>query len=222
MRALGQLVSQANGRGLLKTRDNHIFEFTRRDQNLHVRGHTSLFTDNGSLGHVENLVQGADMVESDRQILWRLVVDFECDDGQLPPIDWTRDRERARGVASSNANTRTQLLTPSKVRAPNPTPLRDIRRIRAPDARAGVDEVGREGGARRRHPLARNAVVDNGQTLQKQSVAAGAGTGRTPCAELIRPDPIGNGADVQRSARISEINCAAATMSTIESTAPTS
>jgi hypothetical protein len=46
--------------------------------------------------------------------------------------------------------------------------------------------------------------------------------GKTPCAELIRPDPIGSGADVQRSARIKEINCAAATMSTIESTAPTS
>ena len=51
---------------------------------------------------------------------------------------------------------------------------------------------------------------------------AGAGMGKIPCAELIRPDPIGNGADIQRSAWISEINCAAATISTIKSTAPTS
>ena len=46
--------------------------------------------------------------------------------------------------------------------------------------------------------------------------AAGAGTGRMPCAVLTRPEPSGSGPAVQRAAPISAINRAAATISTIE------
>jgi hypothetical protein len=56
-RAFRQLVSHANGRGLLKAGDNHIFECKRRDQNLHMRRLSALFTDDRSLGHVENPMQ---------------------------------------------------------------------------------------------------------------------------------------------------------------------
>src|ERR1700722_10823218 len=69
--ALRKLVPQTDSRRLLKTSDDHAVDFTRRDQNLDVRGHTPLFTDNGSLGHVENFVHCANMVEPYRQILWR-------------------------------------------------------------------------------------------------------------------------------------------------------
>ena len=127
----------------------------------------------------------------------------------------------APAVTSSNANARRQLLMPGRVRAPNPMPLRESWQTRPPSGapalmrwRARAAPVG----------VTRSPGMPSSTTGRpcRRSAAAGAGMGRTPCAVLIRPDPIGNGADVQRSARISEINCAAATISTIESIAPTS
>jgi hypothetical protein len=73
-----------------------------------VRDHPALFTENRSLGHVENVMEFADMVESGRQILGRLVVDLECDDGQLPTINGARDRrthERRRFIERQHAQT---------------------------------------------------------------------------------------------------------------------
>ena len=102
-----------------------------------MRGHPALFTENGSLGHVENVPKLADMVESGRQILRRLVVDLERDDRQLPTINRASVRRTHGGAGSSNARTRRQLLTPGKVRLPKPTPLRDIRRTRAFDVARG-------------------------------------------------------------------------------------
>ena len=65
----------------------------------------------------------------------------------------------------------------------------------------------------------RKAVTHDGGPLL---VLAGAGTGRMPCAVLTRPEPSGSGLEVHRPAPTSAINRAAATISTIESTAPTS
>ncbi len=51
---------------------------------------------------------------------------------------------------------------------------------------------------------------------------AGAGTGSGPCWVRTRPDPSGSAETVQRVAPIASIRWAAATMSAIESQAPTS
>ena len=54
------------------------------------------------------------------------------------------------------------------------------------------------------------------------SAVAGAGTGISPCAVRTVPPPIGSGATLQRAGPIASIAAAAAVMSAMESTAPTS
>src|SRR5271166_3321082 len=153
-RALRQLVSQANSRGLLKTGYNHIFEFGRRNQNLNMRRKSPFLTDNGTLGHVENTPQRTDMVESGRQILRALIVDLECDDRQLPATDRPCGRlmrlgrrfvERQRPQTIADARQSSRAKSDAAARQPANAPAQ---------RRACADEVAREGGARRRDPLA--------------------------------------------------------------------
>jgi hypothetical protein len=160
-RALRQLVSQAYGRGLLKTGDNHIFEFERRNQNLDMDRHPPFLTDNGSLGHVENPIQRTNMIQSSRQILRALVVDLECDDRQLPATDRACGRHgRARRHFVERQRPQTITDAGQNSRAESVAAARQLANASA-QRRACADEVARKGGARRCDPLARNAVVDN-------------------------------------------------------------
>ena len=77
-------------------------------------------------------------------------------------------------------------------------------------------------GAGRRHPLARDAVVDRQEPFEQDG---GRGSGRGQQAMRAcecGPSPAASGPTVQRAAPISPISQAAATMSAIESQAPTS
>ena len=159
---------QADGRGLLKTSDDHVVECTRRDQNLDVRGHTPLFTDSGGLGHVENFMQSADMVESGCQILRRLVVDFECDDGQLPTSNRARNcraLKRRRFIERQCPQTIAETRQASSAESDAAARYPENARVRHG---AGVNKVSSEGGACWCNALTWNAVVDDWQALQQQ------------------------------------------------------
>ncbi len=151
---------------------------------------------------------GADAVEALGEILRGLVIHLELDDADVPAA------RPGRGHLAFVEGQDGRVLVPKPVpvrcstRAPVgwAAPWHRCRRIAAP---VGVI----------RSPWMPSSIIAN---PSRRSAVAGAGTGSGPCCVRTRPPPSGSAETVQAVGFRAAARWAAATMSAIESQAPTS